>query len=351
MTKIKIASLGSIHAEEDVFYNNLLQKIALSLDVTIIPIAYTGSLLDPQSLDEAYKKNEYSLIYFYQKIEKICDENRVNFILIQQNLPVHPDFILKIRSRNIKTILWVGDDPESSYLYTVPYVHAHDMVFCYGVYYDEETLIKDRILQWGAKKAHFVPFGVKDYKMNEKLEQVDFVRYRSNDIVYIGNYYTNKIDRLLELKKIYGKNLQVYGRNWGNLLVALKRAAKTGVYIRPQSVSVAQQLEIYQSTKIGINFHMSFGPSNVRLFELPANGVLQITDNPKGTSELFELGKEVVCYEDISEVPGIINYYLNHDDERVEVAYRGYLKTYLLYRHSFVWGRIIKIIKQELLFG
>ncbi len=349
MAKIRIASLGSIQSEENILYNNLLQNIALSLDIKIIPIAYTVPSLNPQSLDEAYKRNDYSLLDFYQKIEKICNDSQVNVLLIQQNLPVHPDFIQKIRSQNIKTILWVGDDPESSFLYTVPYVHAHDMVFCYGVYYDNKTLIKDRILQWGAKKAHFMPFGVKDYKMTEKLEPREFVQQRSNDIVYVGNYYENKIDRLLELKKVYGKRFQVYGRSWGNFSVALKRAIKTGTYIKPKAVSVAHQLEIYQSTKIGINFHMSYGPSNVRLFELPANGVLQITDNPKGTGKLYELGKEVVCYEDIAEVPRIIDYYLSHEDQRAEIAYQGYLKTYWLYKHSSIWIKIVNIIRQELI--
>ena len=112
----------------------------------------------------------------------------------------------------------------------------------------------------------------------------------------------------------------------------------------PQSQFVAT----YQRTKIGINMHMSYGPSNLRMWQLPINGVMQITDNPKGTEELFELNKEIVCYEngDMDEAIDKIKYYLDHNDERIAIARAGYERALRDYSYEKCFLSSIKEIEK-----
>ncbi len=63
-----------------------------------------------------------------------------------------------------------------------------------------------------------------------------------------------------------------------------------------------------QRTRVGINIHNSTGPINFRTFYLPANGVLQICDNKSHLGRIFELGREVVGYQEIAEAIELCRY-------------------------------------------
>jgi spore maturation protein CgeB len=97
--------------------------------------------------------------------------------------------------------------------------------------------------------------------------------------------------------------------------------------------------------------HMSFGPSNLRMWDLPINGVLQVTDNPVGTSKLFDVGAEICCYDngDIERAIGIIDYYLSHERERLEIARAGYRRVKYDYSFQQCWWRILPAIEQGIL--
>jgi spore maturation protein CgeB len=83
-------------------------------------------------------------------------------------------------------------------------------------------------------------------------------------------------------------------------------------------------------SKITINQHIDIAENyanNMRLFEATGMGALLITDWKDNIAELFEPGKEVVCYRSPEECIALIRYYIEHEQERATIAAAGQRRT------------------------
>jgi spore maturation protein CgeB len=54
-----------------------------------------------------------------------------------------------------------------------------------------------------------------------------------------------------------------------------------------------------------------------------SSGALLVTDWKENLHEMFELGKEVIAYRTPEECAELIRYYLEHENEREEIARAG----------------------------
>ncbi|CAN7318052.1 glycosyltransferase [Bradyrhizobium sp. LjRoot220] len=89
-------------------------------------------------------------------------------------------------------------------------------------------------------------------------------------------------------------------------------------------------------SKITINQHIDIAENyanNMRLFEATGMGALLITDWKDNIADLFEPGKEVVCYRSLDECLELIKYYSQHEAERAAIAAAGQRRT--LQSHSY----------------
>jgi len=85
-----------------------------------------------------------------------------------------------------------------------------------------------------------------------------------------------------------------------------------------------------------------------RNFEIPVQGGFQLTDYVPTIEEYFEIGKEIVCFNNIDESIILIRYYLEHSDEREGIKRLGVrrARNNHTFRHriiSFMEG--IEVIK------
>ena len=289
-----------------------------------------------------YFKNE-AYMRLCQKVRKLAKECDV-LILNHENI-YHPDFIREL-SNDVFTVYCVGDDPDNSGKSSIPYVSAFDHIFSWHIFYDENTLMGTKHKAWGAKRTGFWPYGVREdeYMPGLTLEQLKG-NSRTNDIVFVGRPY-NKVQRLLEIKRRFGKRFKLYGR-WGGLKSRVRTLLKHGVWVVP--LPDHEFASFYQNSKIGINIHLTCGAPNRRIFQLMANGVMQISDNPETVARLYAIDKEIVCFESTDELLEKIDYYLNHEEERMQIAYNGYLKTINQYSRKQTTRNAIENIKAGML--
>jgi len=87
-----------------------------------------------------------------------------------------------------------------------------------------------------------------------------------------------------------------------------------------------EYIDYYQRAKIGFNVHNrgDYTVGSYRLFELPANGVMQISDGGDHLGEFFEVGTEIERHRSADELIDKIRYYLDHDEERRRIALGGF---------------------------
>ncbi len=151
-------------------------------------------------------------------------------------------------------------------------------------------------------------------------------------------WIATRIYRSRVLKKTIKYSPTIYGdKGWKQLL--------DGSFELRGEVNYYKTLPVvYNATDININATSLQMPEGVnqRVFDVPACGAFLLTDYQKAIEELFDIGKEVVVYKNIEELPELIKYYLKNDTERKKIAERAYRRV--ISEHTYVL-RLKKIIE------
>lgn len=130
--------------------------------------------------------------------------------------------------------------------------------------------------------------------------------------------------RVRLLERLADFDLGVWGSGWG----ALPSGSRLRSKLRGPAWGV-KMTKIYNASKIALNFnhYQSVLGTNIRTFGIPGCGAFGLTYPKQEMPNLFELGREMVCYRDADELVEVVRYYLGHEQEREAIAQRGYLRA------------------------
>ncbi len=256
---------------------------------------------------------------------------------------IHPEVLARELKKPIK-ILGFVDDPLSTYVRGIPYLWAFDGAFFISPGYIENQVFDDAIQRWGNKPAMWWPLVAAPFTRPEKADE-NFFRQRDGDVVYVGNPYGPKVDKLIRLKRHFGDRLRIHGRwQFKGYLGFVRGLLGKPVYPhRVTSLAPEERTQLYWRTKIGFNMHFSDHPyetGNMRMYETPAHGMLMVCDKAAANAHdrIFKSGTEAVYYDSFNESIELIEHYLTHDEERVRIAQAGYER----YWKDYEWGRNLK---------
>jgi len=99
-------------------------------------------------------------------------------------------------------------------------------------------------------------------------------------------------------------------------------------------------VNVYQKSKIVFNISVN-GDLNMRFFEAMASGALLISDRiNNGLNCLFEENVHYIGYSSPEEAIYRINYYLQHEDERVLIANAGFSIVHKIHTYDNRWLKI-----------
>jgi spore maturation protein CgeB len=118
-------------------------------------------------------------------------------------------------------------------------------------------------------------------------------------------------------------------------------------------VGSAWGIEMYQVLRdsfLTLNHHgdVPAYANNCRLFEATGVGTLLVTDWKENLHEMFEPGKEVVSYHTPEECAEKIQYYLEHEDEREEIARAGQQRTLRDHTYYQRMQELVDIVERHL---
>ena len=108
--------------------------------------------------------------------------------------------------------------------------------------------------------------------------------------------------------------------------------------------------QILHRSKITLNHHGDVAPyaNNMRLYEATGVGALLITDWKENLHKMFEPGKEVVAYRNPEECVELIQYYLEHDEERKSIARAGQQRTLREHTYYKRTQELLEIVQRHL---
>lgn len=318
-------------------------------EFTFIPFNH-GSYLNPfryiraQLLDNLYFAENPDLMRMYKDFERMMEQTNADAVVVDCCHPYHPDYLRKLP---IYKVLRTSDGPISAYDRDFAYLHAYDHVLYHSPAYSRDMTMPEKLKYCGAKRTDFWPLASFGALCDpHETENTIMRKHRDIDIVFVGALHVNKMPLIAKMKRTFRRRCRIYGR----------APAKKNLYFNVKygfpgwirQLAFEEYVPLYQRTKIGFNVHNrgKFTVGGYRFFDLPANGVMQISDGGEYLGSFFEVGEEIESYETVEELISKIDYYLGHENERKEIALAGFRRTMKDHRIKHRMDQLGTLIKK-----
>lgn len=299
-------------------------------EYTVIPFNH-GVYLNPrnylraQLLDNLYFEKHPQLLRMYRDCEAAIGRHKADVLLVDNCHPYHPEFLWRLQ---VYKVLRTSDGPLSSYERDFAYAHAYDHILFHSPAYSEDVTMQEKLRRVGARRADFWPLALFDAQHDAK-KSVDNILSgeRDIDIVFVGSLVPNKMPVLAAVKKAFGRRFKIFGLSGIRKNLYFNVHHHFPSWVRP--IAFEDYVSIYQRSKIGINVHNrgKFTVGSYRLFDLPGNGVMQISDGGEYLQKFFEVPSEVESYDSIDELIEKLRYYLQHHEKRNAIAMNGFTRV------------------------
>lgn len=285
----------------------------------------------------------------YMKMASDFVSRFYDFDLIIMAVPnfIHPEILSRDLKKPIK-ILGFIDDPYSTYQRGIPYLWAFDGAFFISPSYLNDLNFKNSISRWGCEHSTWWPLVPREYSLPQRIDN-QFFEDRNVDVVYVGGPYSNKMDKLITLKRYFGDRFQVHGRwPFAGFYGFIRGAMGKPIFpYRVTSLGDDELSRLYWNTKIGFNMHLSNEPvegGNMRTYMSAAHGMMMLSDKAGGDfhENIFKPNNEAVYYDNIDDAIDLIDFYLKNNEMRLNIARAGFARYWSDYEWS---GNLIRLLQ------
>ena len=169
---------------------------------------------------------------------------------------------------------------------------------------------------------------------------------KSTLISFVGSFASVHSSRVQLLERLYA-HIDI------NVWAPSVKLLNANSPIRKSYMGQAWGLEMYRilcGSQVTLNHHGDVAPyaNNMRLYEATGVGAMLITDWKENLHEMFEPGKQVVAYRTPEECVELIQYYLEHDDEREAIARAGQQRTLREHTYYHRMEELVEIVQKYL---
>jgi hypothetical protein len=218
---------GTFSASKDYHFSHLTYDGFLKENKTFFNYfkhGYLSSKLDsklrnPEFIQNLYQSKDPNYMSFLTEFYKRYKDFDVIVMNPGVDL-VHPEFLHKNFPNAIKCLHFI-DDPHMTYSYCLPFAWAFDCATFVSPSYSEDYTMEEILKLAGFKNIKWFPHCVTNnlpHKYSTDELKSNLIS-RENKIIYVGNYYTSKNKRLIEIKNKLGKNLEIFGMHpFGGLI-------------------------------------------------------------------------------------------------------------------------------------
>jgi len=271
--------------------------------------------------------------------------NKINELLFQISCKYRPDLVLVCegellkeaaleRIRRVvgsKLVFWTFDDPQL--------IERHLKV---ARWYDYSLTNSLHAVQTykenGITSVSYLPWGC-DPHIHKRiiLDDLKDATYKS-DVCLYGGFHAR---RVVFLRKISDIRLGIWGRGWNRLPSddPLRKLWKGSI------IWLTELVKMYSGAKIALNIQRTETTATTttsRMWEATACGAMLLTEKVSGIDLAFEVGKEVICYENENDLREKAMFYLSDEEIRRKVASTGQARSR---RDHTVSNRLRKIIE------
>ncbi len=253
-----------------------------------------------------------------QVLLESVNEKPVDILICMALAPITPRVLLELRKRGIITVLWFVED-FVRFTYWQQNAQFYDFIF---------TIQKGKCIEAikaaGAGEVHYVPVACDPALHAPVVVTPEEKEKYGSPVSFMGAGYHNRQQIFASLADL---PLKIWGTEWPTCRPFDRLVQDGGRRIPP-----SEYVKIFSASDINLNLHSSherdgvdpFGDFlNPRTFELASAGAFQLMDERSLLSECFEPGKEIVTFRNAQELKEKIHYYMDHPQERREIANRA----------------------------
>jgi len=264
------------------------------------------------------------LLYDNRIGDRLRNTFKISFhVLRKKILSINPDIIITtnpypelqsiVKKYSINLVLWGIDDPLGFNSQWFSFAKECILVFTTD-YYSLKTYKEN-----GVKNVVWLP------PCYDPLYWKPLHATKKENVVFVGNVYKERAPRLKSILKAIGKitTINLYGNGYKSIIKADKR--NTCKIFNP--IDWRDVCYIYNKHKIVLNLHRSYNGINFRVIEALGSGSFLLTDYARGLEHIIEPKKDCIVFYDIDEIPEIVSFYLNEEDERDKISEAGYRRV------------------------
>ncbi len=269
-------------------------------------------------LDHMWKAGDRKLMGMYEHLVEALEDRDV--LVLSNGANLHPEF-----SRQIPQFKVYGfGDPESFEIAGKPLSEHFDLILVnqFSEIKKFEAADRKNVFFWPLGSLAF-PEDVKDLTYDSILD----VKARNVPVSIVCGYSPWREDRLNRLAREFPE-AQMHGSG-----------------CRQGPLEWDEMWRLYRRSQVGWNIHNTTG-FNLRTFDLPAYGVMQICDNKSDLAKLFELNREVIGFDTIQECIDMTKYYMAHVDEQRQIALAGRKRWEEDYTPGKIWDRLVELVER-----
>ncbi|MBN2653640.1 MAG: glycosyltransferase [Nitrospirae bacterium] len=247
-----------------------------------------------------------------------CQEYRPDIVFALAQAPLNELGLAKLRASGIPTAFWFVEDHK-----TLSYWKVMAKYYDYFFTIQRGDFIR-QLGDLGLQNVKYLPLAASPHIHKKiKLTKKDMDMFGS-DVSFMGAGYYNRRRFFLGLMDY---DLKIWGNEWDPHAPLNKFYQRSG-----ERITTEDTVKIFNASKINVNLHSSTYHSGVdpygdfvnpRTFELASCGAFQLVDYRSELPELFNIGEEVICFEDVSDIRKKINYYLDNEQEREAAALKS----------------------------
>lgn len=209
----------------------------------------------------------------------------------------------------------------------------------FDIYYIYAKSLLQPLRDAGAKRVEYLAFCYDPAMLQrpERIDDADRQKY-ATDVVFAGTWEPM---REWWLEKITEFDLSV----WGNMWERVPEGAPLRARWKGNAVYGDEISKLFAVSRIHLNFlrEQNKDSHNVRTLEIPGYGGFLLTQRSREQAEdLYVEGKEIACFETVDELKEKIQYYLDHEDERLAIAAAGHARAVREHQAIHRLGRIVE---------
>jgi hypothetical protein len=261
-------------------------------------------------------------------------ETQPDYVLSFGHYPIQAGALAQIRCTSNITLVHIWPDTLSNLL--------DSLILCLPLFdlvasYSESSL--EHLQNLGAKRVAWIPLAG-DPSMHSAVANSESEKLLYGaDVTFIGGW---RPEREAILSNLCSFNLKIWGPDWGRRCRGnaplLNKWAGPGLYETEFAKAVS-------SSAINLNIidPLNFPAANMRFFEVPVAGGLQVSSACPELEREFVDGEHLFYYRDAKELPELINRLLDDPSLRARVAKSGQAKV--LGAHTYT-DRVRGILQQ-----